>query len=152
MSGIFLIVYLPNTLYLVFELRHVLTVDGIAEPFSVSAWIFFGLFGILGAYLTVSSILQISTNFGRNKKNPAGTIVALSMLSGFGATLGLFDINSFTWIIFPIETIKHSISIVTTPELSALVLISGAVLSITCMVPVLYKRYISRRRKFASIL
>ena len=147
-TGISMLAFLPNTLYLVFESRHVLIKDGIAEPVTFSAMVFFLLIGCLGIYLTVRSILQIATD--RNGKKNTVLIVVLSTLSSFGAVLGLFDIHSFSWVLIPVKTFQIAVSIIKTPGLIFLVLASGTVLSAFCTSPEIYRKIFLYYKRISS--
>ena len=113
--------------YLFFEIKHLITKDGIAEDGSPLSMIVFGGQSLLGlvsqVYVLVTmlkvEILGVPT---------ISLIILLSFLASFGACLGLTDLP-LLFIVFPHKILEHSLMVFKSWRLSLVCLLTTVLLS-----------------------
>lgn len=103
--NVLFVLYLPNTVYLALELKHLILTDGIADSLSADA--FMGFFGIsvLGLYLTAYTVLKATRKVKQT--------IFLCFTSACGATLGMYGLNTSDVFTQPLSTLFSTITVYT---------------------------------------
>lgn len=124
--GILFILFLPNSLYLGTEARHlVITGDRVAETFSWEATLSFVGISIFGIVLTGWIILTAVKNIETLKVEPRGFIWILSFASAYGAALGVFErINSYEAFTNPMSVVTSIVNVMFSWSILAILLVT----------------------------
>lgn len=114
--------------YLFFEIKHLITKDGIAEDGSLESKLVFGGLSLLGL------IFQVFIIVGIFKLNLLGVnnfwqVILLSFVAAFGGCLGLTDLHVIE-IIFPRRVVKHALQVITSRRLVIVCLSTTVLLSL----------------------
>jgi hypothetical protein len=121
------ILFIPNSTYGFFEIKHLIVIDHIADPPNTLSWLVFGGASALCLACTLIGNMLIVHHFARNKQEIFIYYSFLSLICGFGAVVGLLDFSSIEGLIplvFPL--ICHEI--IRSPSLIFLALGTSAFL------------------------
>ena len=96
----FLLIYLfvliiPNSSYAFLEIKHLLLVDHVADIPNLASWLVFGGVSLIGLALTLIGNFLIVDHYAKNKKEIFWYYLFLSLIAGFGASVGLLDFSSY---------------------------------------------------------
>ncbi len=127
------LMYMPNSIYLFLEFRHILVRDGIADSLEPQAVVVFGFLSLLGALLCVIQINLAVTKirFFRNHKNLAAILI--SFAAAWGGVLGLHDLTSLEGVIFPPSILRYTLQLLTV-EWATLTVIVGTLFALISLV------------------
>ena len=131
-SGIFFLISLSYAVYLFCELKHLLFQDGVADERDLVAVLIFSSLSIFGLVNATSMILAASHSIPILNQNVPAAIFLLSMLSSYGAVLGLRDLPAMRGLISR-KIITISISILRSWKWLGLALGLGCFLTLICL-------------------
>lgn len=120
--GYYMVMMIPNSAYAMFELRHLIFIDNVADIPNIWSYIVFGgvsLIGFLSAIYGNRMIIDhlFKDSGGRNFGN-----LFLSLAQGFGGVAGLLDFYSIVGFIYPPILIQVAGAVFSSPPLIALAL------------------------------
>lgn len=102
--------------YALYELKHVITDDGIANDKTIGAKLLFGFISILGLVTASLTNLVVTNHFQLAFPQIFFAIVGLSLVSAYGGALGLLD-QVFPLGFYPPLLIKSSLKILSNHRL-----------------------------------
>ncbi|KKT40071.1 MAG: hypothetical protein UX47_C0007G0096 [Candidatus Collierbacteria bacterium GW2011_GWA2_46_26] len=108
---------IPNSTYAMFEIRHLLYLDGVADLLSISSFVVFGSLSLIGLLTTIWGIRLVVDHYAKSKKERAIYTIALSTICSFGAVVGIMQFASFPAILFPPVLILCGIELLARPHL-----------------------------------
>jgi hypothetical protein len=100
-----------------FEMKHLLFKDGIADSPNLMSYLVFGgvsLFGFLAAVYTCRFLIK---HYAKNKGERIVYLFLLSLVLGFGGVVGLLDFASLVAIVFPPALFEIAKSLLASPSL-----------------------------------
>jgi hypothetical protein len=125
-----ILLFVPNSLYAMFELRHVLLIDHVADNPDVWSFLVFGGIAVFGFLSTVWGIRILLDYYAKSKQERLIYGLILSTVCGFGAIAGLLDYTSITGVIFPPILINVAREFVLHPTLILFASVCTAILFI----------------------
>jgi hypothetical protein len=127
--GWLFITFLPNTLYLAFEIKHLIKMDNVADDLTILAVIVFSGLSLLGIILTTYTVIKTVNNVKPISLLPDLSIIMLSCVTSIGAVIGLEEATSFMGFLFPPIIFVYLYKVFTTPNLLLIFLVSWFVIS-----------------------
>ena len=127
------VLWLPNSLYLFLEIKHVLFVDNIIDDGDPVGILFFIGLSIFGLVITVYTIKKAVETIDILKRNKVGSIFVLSMLSGFGAMLGIQDVLTEEVFFNLSKVLGSTVGLVTSPQWAFYALVLGLFTALICL-------------------
>ena len=95
------ILFLPNSVYAMLEIKHLLMVDSVADILNASSFIVFGGVSLFGYLVTLYQNILIAHFFTKTDLGHQKAYFLLSALGGFGGVAGLLNFNSIQGILTP---------------------------------------------------
>ncbi len=96
-----IILFLPNSVYAMLELKHLLMVDTVADIPNIWSFIVFGGISLFGYLVTLYQNILIANFFTKTKTGHMKAFALLSIVGGFGGVAGLLNFNSYEGILTP---------------------------------------------------
>lgn len=96
-----LILLIPNSTYAMFEIKHLIFIDNVADNLNIWSFIVFGgvsLFGFLSALFGTKFLINL---YAKSRSERLFYTIFLSLVLGFGGVVGLLDYASLVAIIIP---------------------------------------------------
>jgi uncharacterized membrane protein len=133
MLGWFFIAFLPNALYLAFEIKHLAPGDHVADDYPIGAVLVFSGLCIVGLALTIYTIIKTVNNIKPLTHRPELSTLALGAVTSLGAVMGLTEASSIVGFLFPPIILVYAFKVATTPNLMITFMISWSLLSMVIL-------------------
>lgn len=92
------LLFIPNTLYSFFEIKHLIMADGIGDVLNLASYLVFGGISLAGLLSSIIISHLIVRHYAKRRFEIPLYLAVLGVANGIGVVLGLLNINS--WDIF----------------------------------------------------
>ncbi len=96
-----IILFLPNSVYAMLEMKHLLMIDSVADIPNIWSIAVFGGISLFGYLVTLYQNILIANFFTKTEAGHLKAFALLSIIGGFGGVAGLLNFNSYEGILTP---------------------------------------------------
>lgn len=96
-----LVLLIPNSTYALFEIKHLLMIDTIADVPSLSSFIVFGGISLFGLVTAIWSSQLAANHYLKDSNRRWICHFVISLVLGFGGVVGLLNFESLVAFVFP---------------------------------------------------
>ena len=144
LSTYIFVLFIPNTIYAMFEIKHLLFIDNVADHPDIWSYIVFGGISLLGLITLVVITKLIIKQYAKNNHEKVFYSLSLSLICGFGVISGLLEFNS--WEAFnPFILITIVNKILATPTYIHLTMVTVPILFLINLI--ISKSIVSRKKE-----
>jgi hypothetical protein len=124
----FYCLWIPNTTYAFFEIRHLILVDRIAEILTPWSFVVFGGISLIGLLTTIWGIRAVVNYYAKSDKERIIYTLLLSLICSFGGVVGILQYTSLSAFFFPPILIGIGLNLIANPILIAVALVTAVFL------------------------
>ena len=109
------VLFIPNTIYAAFEIKHLFLVDNVADNPNLWSYLVFESISLLGLISAMTIARLVIAHYAKTSSEKRIYALGLGFINGFGVSAGLLDFNSWN-ALNPLNLVSIALGILLTPQ------------------------------------